>query len=232
MVPGVQVAPIDLPRREGDRERFLVGGWMAIFPSRFARTRSTKLSPTASRRKDPRTPRYSRVEEFSFPLTMVKSVRFLSHLMSLHVQLATPTDLPAVLSLMREMQNADPWTEPFVESVVSSNLQELLADPAFGLLYLVWEADCPVAYLVICFDYSLEYRGKGAWIDELFVQGSHRGQGIGTQLLELAERASAEHRTQFLHLEVTHGNPAIELYRRRGFVDHHRYLMSKRLPSA
>jgi diamine N-acetyltransferase len=93
----------------------------------------------------------------------------------------------------------------------------------------VLDEQIPVGYLVICFDYSLEYRGKGGWIDELFVETPYRGKGIGTQLLDLAESACREHGAQFLHLEVNHGNPAIELYRRRGFVDHERYLMSKSL---
>ena len=111
----------------------------------------------------------------------------------------------------------------------NSNLTQLLQNPTYGVACLVRDAEYPVAYLVICFDYSLEYRGKGAWIDELFVKASHRGQGIGTQLLDLAETISREHHAQFLHLEVSHGNPAVELYRRRGFVDHQRYLMTKPL---
>jgi GNAT superfamily N-acetyltransferase len=97
------------------------------------------------------------------------------------------------------------------------------------LIYLARDSQLLVGYLVICFDYRLEYRGKGAWIDELFVESSHRGQGIGTKFLELAENTSREHGAQVLHLEVNHGNSAIELYRRRGFVDHHRYLMTKAL---
>lgn len=149
--------------------------------------------------------------------------------MASRTALATPADLQPLLQLMRAMQDADPWSEPFSENIVRANLLELLTNPSCGLIYLVWQNGCPVAYLVICFDYSLEYRGKGAWVDELFVLTSHRGQGIGTQLLELAERAAREHHAHFLHLEVTHGNPAVELYRRRGFVDHQRYLMSKSL---
>jgi ribosomal protein S18 acetylase RimI-like enzyme len=35
-------------------------------------------------------------------------------------------------------------------------------------------------------------------------------------------QASAEHNAKYLYLEVSHGNPAIELYRRSGFVDHQR----------
>ena len=149
--------------------------------------------------------------------------------MTIRIAPAALADLESVLALMRQMQASDPWSEPFHETAVRANLTELLANPSYGLIYLVWDAERPVAYLVICFDYSLEYRGKGAWIDELFVQASFRGQGIGTQLLDLAERVSLEQGAQFLHLEVTHGNSAIALYRRRGFLDHERYLMTKRL---
>ncbi|HTZ49988.1 MAG TPA: GNAT family N-acetyltransferase [Verrucomicrobiae bacterium] len=149
--------------------------------------------------------------------------------MSISIQLAGAPDLDALLLLMRRMQIDDPWSQAFDEATVRRNLSELLAHSHFGVGYLVRQQQTPIAYLVICFDYSLEYRGKGAWIDELFVEASHRGQGIGTQLLDLAERVSREHGAQFLHLEVTHGNRANELYRRRGFVDHARFLMSKDL---
>jgi GNAT superfamily N-acetyltransferase len=153
---------------------------------------------------------------------------------------------------MREMQEADPWEEAFEEERVRSDLRTLLENSDFGVALIAWDEEQAekrrpfeaqgkqaaatfanqteaVGYLVICFDYSLEYRGKGAWVDELFVAAEHRGKGIGTQLLDLAETASRENGAQFLHLEVSHGNRAVELYRRRGFVDHQRFLMTKRL---
>jgi GNAT superfamily N-acetyltransferase len=147
--------------------------------------------------------------------------------MPISIQRATPSNLDSLLLLMRHMQSDDPWSVPFDERIVRKNILELLHNPQYGFIYLAREQQSPVAYLVICFDFSLEYRGKGAWIDELFVEQTHRGQGVGTQLLNLAESASLEHGTQTLHLEVTHGNRTIELYRRLGFVDHHRYLMTK-----
>src|SRR6516225_3055533 len=147
----------------------------------------------------------------------------------MHITLATPADLEAILGLMIQMQQDDPWSEPFDEPEVRNSLGELLQNPVFGVIYLCRESSRAVAYLVICFDYSLEYHGKGAWIDELFVACSDRGRGISAELLALAERVSAEHNAKFLHLEVSHGNPAVELYRRRGFVDHERHLMTKRI---
>jgi ribosomal protein S18 acetylase RimI-like enzyme len=149
--------------------------------------------------------------------------------MPISIQRATENDLETVLALMREMQRDDPWSETFDQSKVRANLRELSCNPLFGLIYLARDNQTPIAYLVICFDFSLEYRGKGAWIDELFVASSYRGQGIGTQLLDLAEAASREHGARYLHLEVNHGNPANELYRRRGFIDHNRHLMTKTL---
>jgi GNAT superfamily N-acetyltransferase len=147
--------------------------------------------------------------------------------MPISIQLATPPDLDSLLLLMRHMQIDDPWSVPSDESIVRKNLLELLHNSHYGVIYLARDEQRPVAYLVLCFDFSMEYRGKGAWVDELFVEPTHRRLGIGTQLLDLAESASRENGAETLHLEVNHGNPAIELYRRRSFIDHHRYLMTK-----
>jgi GNAT superfamily N-acetyltransferase len=166
-------------------------------------------------------------------MMLVANLTFLSKatplLMPLSIAQATAADLETLLELMCHMQADDPWSEPFHEPTLRSNLAELLQNPVYGFVYVAREESAQIGYLVICFDYSLEYRGKGAWIDELFVEAAHRGKGIGTQLLDLAETVSREHHAKFLHLEVTHGNPAIELYRRRGFVEHERFLMSKDL---
>jgi GNAT superfamily N-acetyltransferase len=147
--------------------------------------------------------------------------------MSISIQLANQADVDSLLLLMRHMQNDDPWEEPFNELMVRKNLSELFQNFHYGVIYLARDQQTPIGYLVVCFDFSLEYRGKGAWVDELFVEPTHRGQGIGTQLLDLAQIASRRLGAQTLHLEVNHGNRAIELYRRRGFLDHHRYLMTK-----
>src|SRR5271157_4594674 len=120
--------------------------------------------------------------------------------MPISIHSATLADIDSLLIMMRHMQSDDPWSVPFNETIVKKNLSDLLYNSHFGVLYVAHDGQTPVAYLVICFDFSVEYRGKGAWIDELFVESTHRGQGIGTQLLDVAETASRECGAQTLHL--------------------------------
>jgi GNAT superfamily N-acetyltransferase len=142
-------------------------------------------------------------------------------------QLASPDDLPELLGMMKELQADDPWSCPFDEQVTARVTAELLRDPALGRVWLISAGGPNIGYIVMAFDYSLEYRGRGAWVDEFFVRRSHRGRGIGTQVLESFADEAKKIGITVVHLEVNHGNPAVELYRRLGFEDHHRYLMTK-----
>ena len=66
-------------------------------------------------------------------------------------------------------------------------------------------------------------------MDELFVLPSHRGRGLGRRALEVIDEACGELGVHALHLEVEKDNfPAAELYRKRGFEDHDRLLMTRR----
>jgi GNAT superfamily N-acetyltransferase len=139
------------------------------------------------------------------------------------------SDADALLRLMRLLQEDDPWSVAFDDTRVLHDLQTLLLNPSYGLAWLICDGEEPVGYLLLCFDYSLEYGGKGAWIDEFFVDRAHRGQGLGAEALRLAGDIARNAGAHVLHLEVNRGNPAIDLYRRHGFVDHERYLLSKTL---
>ena len=66
-------------------------------------------------------------------------------------------------------------------------------------------------------------------MDELFVLTSHRGRGLGRSALEVIDEACCELGVHALHLEVEKDNfPAAKLYRKRGFEDHDRRLMTRR----
>ena len=140
---------------------------------------------------------------------------------------AVPSDLEILLHLMHGLQQDDPWSIPFREEEVRASLHELLLNPTAGCVYLICSGESCIGYLVLSFDFSLEYGGRNAWIDELFVQPEFRGEGIGSRALDFAARIAREFGAKVLHLEVNRGNRAIGLYLRHGFEEHDRYLLSK-----
>lgn len=147
--------------------------------------------------------------------------------MTITFHTAALDDLTELLGMMQELQQDDPWSVPFDEFVAAQVTGNLLRDPALGRVWFILADGDAVGYIVMAFDYSLEYRGRGAWVDEFFVRRSHRGLGIGTQALEFFAGKAEELGVTVVHLEVNHGNPAIELYRRLKFEDHQRYLMTR-----
>jgi ribosomal protein S18 acetylase RimI-like enzyme len=62
----------------------------------------------------------------------------------------------------------------------------------------------------------------------LFVEPQWRSQGIGSQALDFAEEQCRSRGMKALRLETDRENArAVALYRRRGFVLHERYLMTR-----
>jgi GNAT superfamily N-acetyltransferase len=140
---------------------------------------------------------------------------------------AQPQDSADLLSMMQQLQADDPWSVPFNQPATAKALVQLLEDASLGRVWIIVADGQNIGYIVMAFDYSLEYCGRGAWVDEVFVRRSYRGRGIGAQTLDFFCQQAAQLGVTAVHLEVNHGNPAIELYRRHGFEDHQRYLMTK-----
>ena len=139
---------------------------------------------------------------------------------------ATPADLEAVLALHRTFFSEDGYA--FREDESRANLARLLGDATLGRLWVMDEGGEVIGYLLLAFGFSLEFRGRDAFVDELYVAPGHRGRGLGTLALSLATEDCREFGVRALHLEVErYKEGAQALYRRAGFVDHDRYLMTK-----
>jgi len=130
--------------------------------------------------------------------------------------------------MMRALAEQEPGKIVFDESAAEAALRQLLRSPEFGRVWVLCRRGSVVGYLALTLGFSFEYRGRDAFIDELYIQPEHRRQGLGRLATDFAERAAKELGVQAVHLEVDHGNGlALEFYRRIGYAEHGRYLMTK-----
>lgn len=141
-------------------------------------------------------------------------------------RVAADSDAELLLAMMREYYAFDGHT--FDERRAGAALLAFLREPLFGRAWLICDNSTPVGYVVLTFGYSLEYLGRDAFLDELYLRESHRGRGWGRRTLEFVEDEARHLEIRSIHLEVVRGNVAAkEVYRKCGYTDHDHYMMSK-----
>jgi ribosomal protein S18 acetylase RimI-like enzyme len=141
-------------------------------------------------------------------------------------------DENVLLRMMRSLAEQEPGAYFFDEPVVREALRKFLANPDLGRAWIFVDGETPVGYIVLTFGYSFEYHGRDSFIDELYIEPQYRRKGIGRRAMQFVEERAGELGVNALHLEVDQGNDAAaELYRRAGYDDNDRFLMTKWLKS-
>ena len=140
---------------------------------------------------------------------------------------ARAQDLPALLRMMRSLAEQPPAIA-FDEGDVGTAFEKFLVDSELGQAWLLWLGEKLVGYVILTLGYSFEFRGRDAFIDELYIDPEFRLTGLGRRAMEFVEEKVRALGVNALHLEVDRGNDAaLELYRRAGYADQGRYLMTK-----
>jgi predicted nucleotidyltransferase/ribosomal protein S18 acetylase RimI-like enzyme len=135
-------------------------------------------------------------------------------------------DVPLVLELMREFYDFEhlAWDE----DASRSGLLTLIAEPALGGVWLVRVDGDAAGYMVLTFAYSVEFRGRFGFLDELYLRERFRGQGLGRSAVRHAESICAAAGARALRLEVTaHNTRAHGFYAALGFEDHGRTILTR-----
>jgi len=108
-------------------------------------------------------------------------------------------------------------------------LRMLAGQDDHGVAWLVRQSNATIGYVVLTLGFSVESGGRDGFVDEIYLRPQARGHGFGATVLRLAEQEARARGVRKLYLEVGEGNRAHALYRRAGFSDHRRHLMSKPL---
>jgi ribosomal protein S18 acetylase RimI-like enzyme len=145
---------------------------------------------------------------------------------SVEIREATPADEELVVEMMREFYLIEHL--PYDDAVARRALRGLLSDRGAGVAFIVRDAAGVAGYLVLTFGYSLEFHGRDALVDELYVREPLRGRGLGSALIASAEALCRAEGIRAMHLEVDRSNEhAKRLYHRAGYRDHDRHLLTK-----
>ena len=133
-------------------------------------------------------------------------------------------DIPAVIAMMEEFYAIDDYP---IDPAVSRDLMlEFLENESLGKGWLIL-ADGEVAgYVILTFVFSFEYKGRIAFLDELFLSPKARGKGLGKQTLDFIEEQAKLYSVKIIYLEIeSHNSIAQKLYLSKNYTIHNRGLM-------
>jgi ribosomal protein S18 acetylase RimI-like enzyme len=141
---------------------------------------------------------------------------------------ATADDAAALCEAMVDFNAIEgiPW-DP---AAGRAALDTLLANAALGFITVAYDGAALAAYCVITYGYDLEFRGRDAWVTEVWVAPDRRGSGLGKQLLAAALAAARADHVLAIHLQVRPENDrARRLYEGLGFTTSKRLILTRKL---
>ncbi|MDR5859464.1 GNAT family N-acetyltransferase [Halomonas eurihalina] len=139
---------------------------------------------------------------------------------------AEPRHLSTVLELVRAFHEEEALALEEEQRIKAVSM--LLENDHYGHVFLIYAGDDLVGYLAVCFGFSIEFAGRDASLDELYVIPEARGLGTGREALVRLSETMRDSGIAALHLEVEKSNDrARGLYRDLGFTPRDHYgLMS------
>ena len=145
------------------------------------------------------------------------------------IHLATPEDAARILPLMAAFHTEE-GTE-VDDTHRARALAPLLEGSPMGEVFIIGPRIAPIGYVVVTYGWSIEFGGKDAFVDEVYLRPKVRGRGWGSEVLLAIGRYPIDQKVTAVHLEVDHDNAtAIAMYEKTGFEKRGRYgLMTRRL---
>ena len=141
------------------------------------------------------------------------------------IRTARSSDLDELLRLVGAYYRFDRIR--FERRRIAGALSTLLRKPALGRVWVAQDGKRLVAYLVLTFNYDLEFGGLEGMITELYIEARWRRFGIGRRLIDLARSFCHKSGIDTLELQVSRDNrKARAFYKSLGFREFDRVVMA------
>jgi diamine N-acetyltransferase len=146
--------------------------------------------------------------------------------MTPHFFAASKDDIEQILQLQEAFYAIDSYD--FDRATAMEALRFFINDANYGKLWLIMVNGQLAGYAALTLGYSFEFKGRDAFLDELYLMPEYRGNDIGARAVDFVTEQAKAMGVKAIHLEVEINNDrGISLYRRYGFQDHRRMLMTR-----
>ncbi|MGF6534207.1 GNAT superfamily N-acetyltransferase [Paraburkholderia sp. GAS206C] len=137
--------------------------------------------------------------------------------MAATIRAATSADVSAIFSLMFELAEFEKLTHLFVATEAGVHDALFGARPSAEAMVAQEEDGRIVAYALFFHNFSTFLGRRGLYLEDLYVQPSQRGTGLGTRMLrELAALAVERQCGRFEWTVLDWNQPAISFYEKMG----------------
>ncbi|HEY6420507.1 MAG TPA: GNAT family N-acetyltransferase [Candidatus Binataceae bacterium] len=115
----------------------------------------------------------------------------------------------------------------FDERVTGRALRRLLSDKSLGRVWVVDSGRALAGYVVLTYNYDLEFGGREGLVTDLFIASRYRRKGLGALLMTTVRDFCRGEKISTIELQVTRDNRAAQaFYRALGYKTLDRVVMS------
>jgi ribosomal protein S18 acetylase RimI-like enzyme len=140
------------------------------------------------------------------------------------IRVARAADLPHLLPLIRAYYRFDHIR--FDARTARPALERLLRSPSLGRVWIMLDGSRPVGYVILTFNYDLEFDGFEGLVTDLFIKDDFRGRGLGRRALEAVDSYCGRRGIRAVELQVEASNTAARaFYKTLGFTRLERIVM-------
>ena len=133
-------------------------------------------------------------------------------------------DIDAAVAMMQDFYAIDGY--PINPAVSKMLFEEFIENEGLGKGWLIYSDTAIVGYVILTFIFSFEYKGRIAFLDELYISKEGRRKGIGKEAVDFIHDQALDLSINVIYLEVEgHNTMAQKLYLAKDFVVHNRMLM-------